>query len=238
MRRGREFYDVACSTDKPVVVLKGGRSSYGAKAAHSHTAALAQNDEVLDAALRQAHVIRVHDMFELMDVARCLSVGRPQVNQRARIAVLSFSGGAGVVSSDDIMDLKMELAKFEDLTLEKIRSVFPEWMEPSNPVDLYPAMEKNGPLETYRKSIEAVMQDPGVDAVFLHLFAPLIRDRIYDYDQISELMKIHHKPVVAWNMGHSETAKEVTAELQQRGIPVLGEIKKGLRVLRALTMRR
>jgi len=237
LARGRRFFELASSTDKPLIVLKGGRSSFGALAARSHTAALAQDDRVLEGALRQAGVIRVHDFNEMMDLARALAVAPAAKTLRPRVAILTFSGGAGVVCGDGLADLGMELAQMEPATLARIQAVFPEWMEPANPVDLYPAVEKFGPTEPYRQTLAAVLADPGVDAAFVHLFAPPIKVPLFDYDQMAGLVREHRKPVVAWVMGHGDTAREITADLERRGIPVLDEIRKGLRALAALTLR-
>ncbi len=238
LARGRRFFELAASTPKPIIVLKAGRSSYGAQAARSHTAALAQDDRILEAALRQAGVIRVHDLNELMDLARSLAVAAKDKTARARVAILTFSGGAGVVCGDGLADLGMELAELEPATLAQLQAVFPEWMAPATPVDLYPAVEKFGPTEPYRKTLTAVMADPGVDAVFVHLFAPPIKIPLFDYDHMAALVRERRKPIVAWVMGHGDTAADITAELERRGIPVLDEIRKGLRVLAALTLRR
>ena len=141
LEKGRRFIELVRSTDKPIVVLKGGRSAFGTKAAISHTSALAQDARVLDAALGQCGVIRVRGMTELLDVARCLGVARPAKKSRSRTVVLTFSGGGGVVTSDHIADLGLELAELAPATLSGLKEVFPEWMDPANPVDLYPAYE-------------------------------------------------------------------------------------------------
>ncbi len=238
LQRGRRFVELARSTNKPIVVLKGGRSSFGKKAAISHTSALAQDARVMEAALGQAGVIRVRGMTELLDVARCLAVGEVKKSARARTAVLTFSGGGGVVTADLLSDLGMELADLTPPTLARLKEVFPEWMDPSNPVDLYPAYEKGGTAETLKRTIAAVMEDPGVDGVYLHVFAPPSRRPLYDYDETARLMVAHGKPVVVWVMGLPESAREVSIEFEKRGIPTVGEVGRGVRVLAALTMRR
>ncbi|HUT52612.1 MAG TPA: CoA-binding protein [bacterium] len=238
INRGRRFFELAKSTSKPMVVLKSGRTSFGHKAAASHTAALSQDDAVLDHALRQAGVVRVYGMNEMMDVARSFAVTEREPVKKARVAVLSFSGGAGVVCSDDVADYGMELARFSDETLAKMKSVFPAWMEPSNPVDTYPAIEKRGPTEVINVTVEAAMADPGVDAVYVHFFAPFVKIKLYDYDFLESVVKKHKKPMVAWTMGRGEVAAEIRQELESRGICVVDEIAEGVRILAALTMRR
>jgi len=238
IKQGRRFFELAKSTEKPIVILKGGRTEFGIQSAKSHTSALAQDDKVLDSAFRQAGVIRVLGMNELLDVARCLSVSPHKVLSKARIAVLTFSGGAGVVTSDDLYEQGMEIAKLKPETLDRLQKVFPEWMAPSNPVDLYPAMEKQGPLKAFGDALSAVLDDEGVDAVFLHIFAPPIEIPIYNFDAMGEMMKRHNKPIVSWVMGHGTTALKFTQELEKRGIAVVDEISKGVRILSALLMRK
>lgn len=238
INRGRRFLELARSTDKPIVVLKAARTDFGREAATSHTAAMAQDDKVLDSALRQAGVIRVQGITELMDVARSLGMVEHQDRDRARVAILSFSGGAAVVASDMIYDNGLELAKLRPETLARIKQVFPEWMDPANPVDLYPAIEKNGPTETMKISLEAVMKDPGVDAIYAHLFAPPVKAPLYNYEHISGIIEKYKKNMVVWIMGAGEGAEDLTRELEKRGIPVVDEIEKGMRIIAALTRHR
>jgi acyl-CoA synthetase (NDP forming) len=237
--RGRRFFECARSSGKPIVMLKAGRSDIGARAARSHTAALAQDDRVLDGALRQAGVIRVSAMSELFDVARSLALsplGRRR--PRPRVAVLTFSGGGGVVSSDDIAGLHMELAAFEARTISILRAIFPDWMEPANPVDLYPAFEKNGPTETFRTTLEAVAGDPGVDAVYAHLYIPPLETPLFDYDHMAAVVRKHGKPLVVWLLGDAARMPCVRQDLESRGIPVTDEMARGVRILAALAMGR
>lgn len=219
-------------------MLKAGRTDYGFRAAVSHTASIAQDDRVLDSAFRQANIIRVKGMHELLEVSRCLGVTRMKTVRKARIAVITFSGGAGVVTSDDIKDQGMELAELAPETMKKIKRVFPEWMTPENPVDLYPAIEKFGPTDPIHTSLEAVMADPGVDAVYAHLFASPMNEQLFDFDFIASLIKKYKKPLVAWMMGDAATENRIAGELEKKGIPTATEIAKGVRILAALTMKR
>jgi acetyltransferase len=238
MKRGRKFFELAKSMDKPMVVLKSGRTEFGARAARSHTAALAQDDEVLDSALRQARIIRVHGMEELLEVARCLAVSPNKIKPQARVAVITFSGGAGVVCSDELFDRGMQLAPLKPETLARLKTVFPEWMDPGNPVDVYPAIEKNGPIRVFGEAIDALMQDDNVDAVFMHIFAIPSREDMFQYEKLAEMVAKYQKPLVAWMIGHSQTAAKVSELLEKHGIAVVNEISKGIRIISALTIRR
>lgn len=238
MERGREFFALARATEKPIVVLKAGRTEFGLGAAASHTASLAQNDRVLDSALRQAGVIRVYDMHELMQVARALSLAAVKETTGARVAVITFSGGAGVVSSDDIADSGLELARFRPETLSRIKQVFPEWMDPMNPLDIYPAIEKTGTKTTVIHCLEAALEDPDVDAIFAHMFVSPLDMPLFDYEYIADLLRKHQKPMVLWVMGDVNSEAQVKQDLEKLGIPVVDEISKGSRILAALIRQR
>lgn len=235
---GRRFYEVCRSTDKPIVVLKAGRTETGARAAMSHTASLAQDDRIVDGALRQAGVIRVHDMNDLLTVARCLGVAPLGAKSRGRIAVMVFSGGAGVVAADSIADRGIDLALLGDSSLERLREVFPEWMEPANPLDLYPAIERNGAQKVVNHCLDTLLNDPGVDAVFLHLFGWYPPEALAGFERIAELSRKKKKPIVAWTMGDHEACDRLRQHLEGMGIPAVEEISKGVRVLSAMTSRR
>jgi acetyltransferase len=238
IENGRRFYDACRSTDKPIVVLKSGRTETGARAAMSHTASLAQDDRIVDGALRQAGVIRVHDMNDLLTIARCLGVAPVDAKSGGRIAVMAFSGGAGVVAADSIADSGIDLAQLEDSSIERIREVYPEWMEPANPLDLYPAIERNGVEKVFPHCLDILLNDPGVDAVYLHIFGWYPPDAFGGLEKIAELSKKQKKPIVVWTMGDSESCGKLTQYLEGMGIPAVDEISKGVRVLSAMTLRR
>ena len=145
---GRRFLDLARSTTKPIIVLKAGRSRSGARAAMSHTGSLSGAAGVYEGAFRQAGIIQVYDMHELMDMVRGFSKTQAR-RLEGNPAVMTFSGGAGIVTADLIEDYGMELASLSPGTLAALRTLFPEWMEPGNPVDLWPAIEQKGVAAIY-----------------------------------------------------------------------------------------
>ena len=238
IENGRRFYEVCRSTGKPIVVLKSGRTETGARAAMSHTASLAQDDRVVDGALRQAGVIRVHDMNDLLTLARCLGVGAVEAKSGGRVAVMAFSGGAAVVATDSMADSGVDLARLEGSSIERLREVFPEWMEPANPLDLYPAIERNGVQRVFTHCLETLLKDPGVDAVYLHIFGWYPPQAFAGFEKIAELSRKKKKPIVAWTMGDHESCNRLRQYLEGLGIPALEEISQGVRVLSAMTLRR
>ncbi len=234
--RGRRFFELCRASRKPIVVLKAGRTALGAQAAFSHTASLAQNDAVLDGALRQAGVIRATGMNELLEIARALELAPTLEASGPRVAVIAFSGGAGVVSSDALADRQMTLAELSSGSLKLLGGVFPEWMEPANPIDLYPAIEKNGFQAAFTASVEAAASDPAVDAVLAHVFSRAARENL-DYERIATLLRESGKPMVVWTLGDPASLATVKGRFEKVGVPVVDEIDKAVRVLAALAMR-
>jgi acyl-CoA synthetase (NDP forming) len=234
LERGRRFFELSRSTDKPLIVLKAGRTDLGAQAAWSHTASLAQNDEILDAAFRDAGIIRVYDFRELFEVARAFGASQVKPSGRKRVAVLTFSGGAAVLASDGLADYGMQMAKLGSGAIADLKKVFPEWMEPVNPVDLYPAIERSGAARALQQALEAVVRDAAVDAVYIHTISRLYTEGA-DFHRIAEIARERGKPVVVWSMGDAAGVAEMRRKLEPLGIPVVEEINRGVRVLAALT---
>lgn len=227
---GRGFLELARSTDKPIIVLKGGRTPYGAQAAMSHTASLAGDYTIMCHAFRQAGVIPVCDVHELMDFVRGFSKTH-RIAHSAGTAVVSFSGGAGIVTADFLHDYDLPLARLSPETLTAMKEVFPNWMDPSNPVDLWPAIEQHGIQHVYEKVIPALMRDEGVDSVVIHIFAARMQGE--DLKALATLKEELGKPVVVWMVGLDQPLKTLRKEIEDLDIPVFEEIGRGVSFLSA-----
>jgi len=177
-------------------------------------------------------------MNDLMTIARCLGVARVEAKSGGRVAVMAFSGGAGVVAADSLADAGIDLARLAGPSLQRIREVFPEWMEPANPLDLYPATERNGVRKVYPHCLDALLNDPGVDAIYLHIFGWYPVEALAGFERIAELSRQKQKPIVAWTMGDTESCSRLSRHLEGMGIPAVDEISKGVRVLSAVTRRK
>ena len=229
----RRFLDLVSGTDKPVVVVKGGRSPKGAQAAMSHTASLASDHAIVSSALRQAGAVEVTDVNELMDVLRGFSKTLECCTDTSGgTAVVTFSGGGGIVTTDLMHDMGLELARLSPETLGAMKAVYPPWMDPANPADIWPAIEHSGPREVYGTVLKAVMEDPGVDSVILHLFASMIDGAMFaDLARAKEEMG---KPVVAWIAGVGDRLKTLRRDLEELGIPTFDEMQRCVGVLAAI----
>lgn len=229
----RRFLQVASMTDKPIVLVKGGRSPDGARAAMSHTASLAGDHTILRSALRQAGVVEVTDMNELMDYLRGFSkIKRFNSFNGTGTAVVTFSGGGGIVTSDLLHESGLSLAGLSSDTLAAMKKVYPPWMEPANPADIWPAIEYSGIDTVYSTVSEAIMNDPGVDSIIVHIFTNMIDKSLFS--NLSRLKEELGKPVIAWLAGIGERMKDCRAGLEDMGIPVFDEMGRGVSFLSAL----
>ena len=161
--QAREFFTEACLTTphKPVIAVLGGRTSAGRRAALSHTAALAADDAVRDAALRQAGVVRVRTGLQALDAARALS-GQPVPSGR-RVAVITNSGGTGVELTDLLADQGLLLPELSQPLQDRLRAIMPGYASARNPVDMTPAWELFGTV--YPAAIELLARSGEVDVV-------------------------------------------------------------------------
>ena len=232
---GRRFLEICRRSEKPIVVLKGGRSRKGAEAAMSHTASLAGNRRIIEGALAQVGVIETRDFHQMMDFCRTLAMTNPPEERKERVAVLTFSGGAGIVSTDFIEEQQLTLADLAESTRASLRELFPAWMPVADPIDLWPALESHigGNTDVYGRALTAVLADPGVDAVFLHTFAgnPHIRMNIAD---LAHRIRASGKPVVIWQVGRREEAFAFQKAALAAGVPVLAEIGRAVECLAAV----
>jgi acetyltransferase len=150
-----------CARSKPVIAIKAGRHPEGAKAAASHTGALAGADNVYDAALRRAGVLRVLELDELFDAGEVLA--RVKTVPGSRLTIVTNGGGAGVLAADRLVDMRGTLTKLEPATIEALDASLPPTWSHGNPVDI---IGDAGP-DRYRAAMEAVLKDKNTDAILV-----------------------------------------------------------------------
>jgi acetyltransferase len=163
IKDARKFMSAAraAARVKPVVVVKSGRMAQGAKAAATHTGALAGADAVYDAAFQRAGILRVLDLRELFDCAETL--GRVKSPPGKRLAILTNGGGIGVLAVDRLVELDGIPAGISSATREKLDAVLPPTWSKSNPVDIVGDAD---PMR-YAAALEVLLADPGNDAVLV-----------------------------------------------------------------------
>ena len=151
----------AAARVKPVIVVKTGRTAAGARAASSHTGALAGTDAVYDAAFRRAGMLRVPDLGGLFGAVETLGMGR--IPRGDRLAILSNGGGLGVMATDSLIDYGGHLADLSQETIDALDAFLPPAWSRSNPVDII----GDAPGDRYARSLEILLKDKGVDAVLV-----------------------------------------------------------------------
>ena len=165
VQSARKFMSAAraAARNKPVIVVKSGRSAPGQRAAASHSGALAGSDLVIDAAIRRAGMLRVDTLQDLFLAAETLS--RWHGNRAERLLILTNGGGAGVMAADAAAAAGVELAELAPATVERLDAVLPANWSRGNPVDII----GDAPVERYVATLEALAGDPAADAVlFVH----------------------------------------------------------------------
>jgi acetyltransferase len=150
-----------CSRVKPVIAIKAGRHPEGAKAATSHTGALAGSDSVYGAALRRAGILRVLDLDEMFEAAEVLA--RVRNVRGSRLSIITNGGGAGVLAADTVSDLGGSLATLEQKTLDALDCVLPATWPHGNPIDII----GDASPERYSAAVEAVMCGGSEDALLV-----------------------------------------------------------------------
>lgn len=163
--RGAEFMRAAfqASKTKPIIALKAGRTSSGAKAASSHTGALSGSDKVYDAAMDQSGIIRVKTIDELFDLL--LVFADMPLPKGDGVAIVTNAGGLGVMAADAASDHGLTLASFRSETIEKLKSMLPEQCNFYNPVDVL----GDADAKRYESAIRTLMEDENVSCIAVML---------------------------------------------------------------------
>ena len=195
----RRFAQIArrVGRDKPIVALKAGRSCSGARAASSHTGALAASDDVVDALFRDAGVIRTGTVEEMFETAALLA--HQPLPAGPRVAVLTNAGGPGILAADACEAHGLTLGTLAPTTRDALRAFLPAAAGLSNPID----MIATASASDYRRAIPLLLQDPGIDSL-LTIFIPPIVTRAHDVAAaIAETTRGAGKPVLATFFGAS-----------------------------------
>jgi acetyltransferase len=207
----------AAARIKPVVVVKSGRMAQGARAAATHTGALAGSDAVYDAAFRRAGILRVSDLRELFDCAETL--GRVDQVPGKRLAILTNGGGIGVLAVDRLVELGGIPAAILPATLEKLNAVLPRNWSGSNPVDIVGDADP----ARYAAALEVLLADPGNDAILVMNVQTAIAAADEIADTVTGLVNTYRKqhrrsakPVLAVWVGADQ---KVANMLSEAGIP-------------------
>ncbi|MDX1520918.1 MAG: bifunctional acetate--CoA ligase family protein/GNAT family N-acetyltransferase [Anaerolineae bacterium] len=198
--------------NKPVIVLKPGRTEAAAQAAASHTGALTGSDEVLDAAFRRSGIVRVDRVADLFYMSEVLD---KQARPRGpRLTIISNAGGPGVLSADSLQTFGAALADLTPETLAALDAVLPEHWSHNNPIDI---LDDADP-DRYAQTLEIAVRDPNSDGTLLILAPQDLTDPSKTAQVLAERLPKTRKPIIASWMGGADVA-EGAAILNQANIP-------------------
>jgi acetyl coenzyme A synthetase (ADP forming)-like protein len=202
----RKFSELArdIGRHKPIVAVKAGRSAAGARAASSHTGALASSDAIVDALFRQAGVIRTYTLEEMFDVAALLA--HQPIPSGRRVAILTNAGGPAILAADACEANGLVLPQLGTATRESLRALLPAAASIGNPVD----MLASAPPEHFERATGLLLADPLVDGLLVIFIPPLVTDSKAVAEAIVRGAAETGKPILATFM----TAQGAPAELK------------------------
>ncbi len=223
VKDGKRFFSSAArvSKQKPVVVLKGGRTAKGEKAAASHTGAMASDVRVFDAACRQAGIIQVDQPMELLDLSAVFSsLPLPKGN---RVAIMTLGGGWGVITTDLCAEHGLEVPRLSDEIIERLNAILPPFWSHGNPVDIV----GEGDPQIPKTCLEELLKWDGCDAVIhlgIHGKRVLVNNMIEsvtrtDPDMDKETAAFFKKAILEFEDEYTQYVAQLTQKYEK---PVLG----------------
>ncbi|MEW6038374.1 MAG: GNAT family N-acetyltransferase [Pseudomonadota bacterium] len=197
---------------KPVIVIKAGRYAEGSRAAVSHTGALVGADDVFDAALKRAGVVRAKTIEQLFAAARLLAGAHPV--QGERLAIVTNAGGPGVMATDAAVERRLRLAELSESTLQRLDQALPAFWSHGNPVDIL----GDATPDRYASAVETCLGDPDVDGLLVMLTPQAMTDPTGAAQRTLAAIGDSKKPVLACWLGETQV-REGRALFTDHGIP-------------------
>ena len=220
--------------DKPVLVLKSGRTSAGRAATASHTASLSGEDQIYDAVFKQTGAIRAGSLEELVEMARVFST--QPIPKGNRLAVITSSGSLGVMATDTAVSCGLAVPELSEATAHRIREGAPGWMNVRNPIDV-------GPSPQFPVALAAALDDPGVDLILAITVLPYAIFRAVTSrgstgeNWFGHIEKIKaegpSKPMVVCAVGHNDFVEKMR-EISGVSVPVFVAPEPAVKALASL----
>ncbi|MEO0114178.1 MAG: acetate--CoA ligase alpha subunit [candidate division WOR-3 bacterium] len=197
---------------KPILAIKAGRTAEGAKAASSHTGALAGSDEAYDAFFHQCGILRVETVNELFEYAKAFA-GQPIPKDR-RIAIITNAGGIGIMATDSSIRNGLKLAELAETTKEKLRAILPPTASVNNPIDVIGDSDE----KRYSEALRIILSDDNINGLIAIWTPTLMAETKLVAAKVAELAPQYSKPVMGCLLS-LENTKEVIETLWQAKIP-------------------
>ena len=227
VKDGDKFMDVGrrVAKDKPVLVLKGGRTERGRQAAESHTKSIAGRGEIFDAALRKIGFEKVESIDELYDCAKVLAMEKKRPGRR--VQVITSSGGSAIVAVDVLEELGLDVAPLSEAGRVRMKEVLPSHCVVGNPLDL----TGDTPAERYKEAVLALAEEePGIDLYLLIFGDPIPRAM----ENCLEMKKAVDKPILACYIGGGEVEEVEFKKMNGARIPTFPTPERAARAARSV----
>lgn len=225
--KARKFFEVAqkVAKKKPVLLVKAGVTDEGSKAAVSHTASLSGNDQLFSAMCKQAGIIRLTDLEEMVETAKALAF-QPLPKGR-KTAVVHYTGAGCVMGADSVIQEGLTIAELSEETLDQLRKITPEWHYLRNPVDLWPSIEASGAEKAFSTIVEGLVDDDNVDGIVVAVGA--MRGIPLKWPDLERFYG--KKPILATVEGDREKGFEIVKRMEEQKFPCYRSVQRAIRAL-------
>ncbi len=214
------------SPNKPIIVLKGGKTDIGKKAVMAHTGSLAGSNEVFEAAVKQSGGLCVENLEQLFD-ASVIFATSPRTKGN-RVQIITSSGGSGILAVDASASSNLVLSKLNDNTIQELRNTLPDWCIIGNPIDL--TGNALNDVGLYKRALEKVIADPNVDMVLTVFGDPILESCNTILPLVKEAWK-REIPVVINYLGGAEVQEEEIRKFENNKIPVFPTPERAMKAL-------
>ena len=235
IKSGRQFMQVAekVSKEKPIVAIKSGRTEAGARAAVSHTGAMAGSDKIYDAVFEQTGILRAKDMEEFFDAGKALTMQPPAAGKN--VGIITDAGGPGIMAVDECILNGLTVKRFSEKTLRRFEKLkrdgkLPEFAAHANPVDI----TGSGTSEMFESVTRILFEDPDIHGIILlglHHMPALQEDYI---DRVVKVANDQDKPIVVCDIGETEMALRTRSRFDRLCVPAYSSPEDAARAMNAL----
>ncbi len=235
VKRGPKLVEILRKLTKPVLILKNGRSEIGSKAVLSHTGSIAGDDKIYDTIFKQySGIYRVNNFYEMFNIAQVFAT--QPLPKGKNIAIITSSGSLGIIACDEIERLGLNLAVLNEPTIQKMKSVSPNWTSLKNPVDLGPSL-----FTTFSQSLKAVLNDEDVDAL-LYIFAvPQMPIKAFSLPIAPQLRQMRNlstklkKPIITCVFGSRWIVEYFLKHSDKYKIPIMTQISHAIKAFKFMS---
>ena len=235
----RKFIELCKKTknkkEKTIILVKGGITNQGQKATLSHTGALSEDSQLINAIIKQSGVIQAKSFHELFQFARTFSMMYSEkkiLPKKGNVSLITGSGGAGTIVADITAEYGLKFPNFSDNIYEKLVEIFPEWMPPNRfaLIDFWPAIEKammnnKTPGEVMGIVYNLLLKDEKIEGILNMMFCSKRWGSVTNYKQMVETINNTSKPIFFWLIGEVKQVQKVSRYMADHNVPAFPSLE-------------